>query len=84
MRTDVFNETYQWIFYSYNEQLGKTEGRRMRRVDGIIAPTDMSLSKLWEIVKGRGAWCVAVLGGGGVGAGHKSDRTVTERQWTTV
>jgi len=55
--------------------LGKTEGRRrrgrqrMRSWDGIIDSKGMSLSKLWEIVKDRKAWCTAVHGAA------ESDRT---------
>ena len=50
--------------------LGKIDGRRrrgqkekrMRWSDGIIDLTDMSLSKLWEMVKNREAWRAAVHG----------------------
>ena len=61
--------------------LGKVDGKsrrgwqRMRWLDNTINSMDINFSKLWEIVKERGAWCATI---------HRvKNRQMWLRDWTT-
>ena len=69
---------------------GKIESRRrrgrqkMRWLDGISDSVDMSLSKLWEVLKDKEAWHATVLGLQRVGHGGVTERKQPQyNRWHT-